>query len=344
MIKRKKLLIFTDTYPSMVNGVQTSLNELQKNLHTIHVEVISADQFYNIPFPTYREVRLSVVTPRHIMRIIEAQKPDYIHIATEWTIGFSAARACQKHNIPYTSAFHTKLPEYIHLRSRMIQEDWIHRALQYIHQSSKRIFVSSTNMRDYLKENGYSREKISVLPFWVDHHTFFPWPKTLFQNIPHPVLLYVWRVAIEKNIHDFLSIKTSGSKIVVGDGPLFEKLSQAYPEVHFLGFKRKEELGEIYRSADVFVFPSLTDTLGLVNIEALACGLPVLAYDVDGPNTMIKNGVNGILVAYGKTLTSWLKLIGSIHNKDCVISVNHYNWEKYCELFLKGQVRILYRQ
>ena len=166
MSQKKKLLIFTDTYEKQVNGVQISLRELTKHLsEELEISIISADRFSTIPCPTYREVRISVVTPRHIMQIIKKEKPDSIHIATEATVGFSAARACKKLSLPYTSAFHTKIPEYIHLRIPFIQEEWVHKTLQYIHDGSARIFVSNENMKHYLLDHGYARDQICVLPF-----------------------------------------------------------------------------------------------------------------------------------------------------------------------------------
>lgn len=338
MSKKKKLLLFTDTYAHQINGAKVTLEELARNCSkNIEIVIISADDFLTIPFPTYTEVRFAMVTPRHISSIIKKERPNMIHIVTEWTIGFAAARACQKLGIPYTSAFHTKFPEYIAIRMPFIEEKIVHKALRYIHDAASRIIVSSEAMRMYLEKNNYSREKIEVIPFWVDHSLFSPGEKTLFQNLPKPILLFVGRVAIEKNIGDFLAIETKWTKVVVGDGPLRESLEKNFEDVHFLGYKTKEELREIYRSSDVFVFPSLTDTLGLVNIEALSCGLPVLAYDVEWPNSIITQGQDGILIPYGKPLTSGLSLIEKIEKKSCREKANTYNWEDYSKKFLRAQ-------
>ncbi len=338
MSEKKKLLLFTDTYAEQVNGAKVTLEELVHHIwDDVELVIVSADRFLTVPFPTYIEVRFAIVTPNHISRIIKKEKPDMIHIVTEWTIGFAAARACKKLWIPYTSAFHTKFPEYIALRMPFIGEKYVHKALHYIHDGATRIIVSNNSMKTYLEENNYPKEKILTIPFWVDHSLFFPWEKTLFQDLPKPILLFVWRVAIEKNIGDFLSIESSGTKIVVGDGPLKNNLEKQFPQVHFLWKKTKRELAEIYRSADIFVFPSLTDTLGLVNIEALACGTPVVAYDVWGAGSIITHKRDGILVAYGKLLGSWIPMIDSLEKSHCTKTASNYDWWKYTEKFLEAQ-------
>lgn len=341
MAQKKKLLLFTDTYAHQVNGAKVTLEELAKNCpKNTEIVIISTDDFFSIPFPTYEEVRFAMVTPRHISKIIKKEKPDMIHIVTEWTIGFTAARACQKLKIPYTSAFHTKFPEYIALRMPFIEEKIVHTALRYIHNAASHIIVSSESMRSYLIKNNYSRKKIKVIPFWVDHSIFSPGEKTLFRTFPRPILLFVWRVAVEKNIGDFLSIETKWTKIVVWDGPLRESLEKNFEDVHFLGYKTKKELREIYRSVDVFIFPSVTDTLGLVNIEALSCGLPVLAYDVEWPSSVITHGKDGILVPYGKPLSSGLPLMEKIEKSACRRKANTYDWGEYSTKFFEAQASI----
>ncbi len=341
MTPKKKLLLFTDTFDSQVNGAKVTLEELVRHLgETIEIVIVSADDFFAIPFPTYREIKFPIVTPYRITSIIEKEKPDMIHIVTEGTLGFATARACQKLGIAYTSAFHTKFPEYISLRMPFIEEKIVHKTLRFIHGPSSKIIVSSKEMKLYLEKNAYPREKIMVIPFGVDHTVFFPWEKTLFQDLPRPILLFVGRIAIEKNISDFLAIQTPWTKVVVWDGPLREDLEKEFSDVRFLGYKTKNELWEIYRSSDVFVFPSLTDTLWLVNIEALACGIPVLAYDVEWPNSVITHGKDGILVKYGKSLTYGLQKIASIEKISCIKKAQTYNWWDYSSHFLSAQTLI----
>ena len=164
---KQKLLIFTDTYAEQVNGAKVTLEELARNIDKKDIEIIivSADDFHSIPFPTYSEVRFALVTPRKISKIIREEKPDMIHIVTEGTIGFAAARACQKLDIPYTSAFHTKFPEYISLRMPFVEEKYIHKGLRYLHDAASKIIVSSASMKEYLISNKYAFKKIKIIPF-----------------------------------------------------------------------------------------------------------------------------------------------------------------------------------
>lgn len=170
----------------------------------------------------------------------------------------------------------------------------MHQYLHYIHDGAEQIFISNDGLHQYLEENGYERR--IVVPFGIDHSVFFPGEKTLFRDIPTPILLFVGRIAVEKNIGDFLDMNAKYQKVVVGDGPLYQKYREEYPDVLFLGKKSPKELGEIYRSVDAFVFPSKTDTLGLVNLEAMASGLPIIAYDIENTRGVIEDGKTGILV------------------------------------------------
>lgn len=193
-------------------------------------------------------------------------------------------------------------------------------------------------MRKYLESNSYHR--IQVVPFGIDHSIFSPGEKKLFRDLPKPILLYVGRLAIEKNVEDFLRIPTAGSKLVAGDGPLRKKLELNYPETLFLGYKDKLELAEIYRSADLFVLPSKTDTLGLVNLEAMACGLPVLAYDVDGPRGVIKTGLTGILIPENDKLENGVEAALRIKPENCTHAASAYTWQSYAKDFMNHQTSI----
>lgn len=196
--------------------------------------------------------------------------------------------------MPYTTTFHTKFPEYLHMMNRLVKEKYVHQYLHYIHDGAENIFISNTGLGEYLTRNGYERH--TLVPFGINHTIFYLGQRSLFLDITPPILLYVGRIAIEKNMADYLDMDTKYQKIVVGDGPLLEKYKKEYTDIIFLGSKGALELGEIYRSVDAFVFPSLTDTLGLVNLEAMACGLPIIAYDLENTRSIIENGVTGILV------------------------------------------------
>lgn len=335
----KKLLILTDTYSHQVNGVTACLGNLCANLpKNIEVHIISSDDFITVPFIGYSEIHLSLTYPHQVYKQIESIKPDYIHIMTEGPIGLMGAYLCRKKNIAYTTTFHTKFPEYLHMRNRLVHEEYVHWYLRYIHGGAEQIFISNEWLRSYLDENGY--KKIHVIPFGINHSLFFPGKKTHFQDLKSPILLYVGRIAVEKNIDDFLAILWHYTKIVVGDGPLLKKYQKKYPEVIFLGKKTPEELAEIYRSVDIFVFPSKTDTLWLVNLEAMASWLPVVAYDSENTRGIIKNGETGILVPEWEKLEMGIKKISTIQKESLVAYARSFTWEKYAEKFIIHQFPI----
>lgn len=335
----KKLLIFTDTYNEQLNGVTRCIDNLCANLpRNIQVTIVSSDEFVSIPFLGYKEIRLSFAFPRRIQKRIREIQPDYIHIMTEWPIGLTAAYVCKRKKIPYTTTFHTKFPEYLHMRNRLVKEEYVHQYLHYIHDGAEQIFISNDGLHQYLEENGYERR--IVVPFGIDHSVFFPWEKTLFRDIPTPILLFVGRIAVEKNIGDFLDMNAKYQKVVVGDGPLYQKYKEEYPDVLFLGKKSPKELGEIYRSVDAFVFPSKTDTLGLVNLEAMASGLPIIAYDIENTRGVIEDGKTGILVPEWQKLESAIPKIPNIHPQDSIDFVKDFTWENYAQKFISHQFPI----
>lgn len=332
----QKLLIFTDTYKEQVNGVTRCIENLSSNLpKDIQVTIVSTDDFLWVPFLGYKEIRLSLAFPRQLSKKIKEIQPDYIHIVTEWPIGLTAALICQRRKIPYTTSFHTKYPEYLCMRNRLLKEEYVHKYLQYIHGGAKRILVSNSGVERYLKRNGYT--KFEIVPFGIDHSLFFPGEKNLFIEKKRPILLFVGRVAIEKNIRAFLEMDEKYTKIVVGDGPLLEEYREMYPKVHFLGMKKGKDLGDIYRSADIFVFPSKTDTLGLVNLEAMACGRPVIAYDIENTRAVIKHGKTGILVPEWKNLDTGVEAAMEIDPTIGIAYAKQFTWWNYARKFIEFQ-------
>lgn len=335
----KKLLIFTDTCSDQINGVTRCLENLCANIpEWIQLHVVSSDDFLSMPFLGYKEIRLSLTFPRQIYRKMKAFKPDFVHIMTEGPIGLMAAHVCQKRHIPYTTTFHTKFPEYLHMRNRLVKESYVHEYLRYIHDGAEKIFISNTGLEQYLERNHY--EWCEIIPFGIDHSIFHPGKKSLFFDMPKPIFLFVGRVAIEKNIEAFLEMKTPGTKIVVGDGPMLESLQKNYPHVYFLGKKTAQELGDIYRSVDIFVFPSKTDTLGLVNLEAMASGLPIIAYDIENTRGVIHHGKTGILVPEWEKLESAIEAASLLHSEAGVTYTSEFTWKNYAGKFIAHQFPI----
>ncbi len=279
-----KIAIATDAWEPQVNGVvrtlQTTVAQLIERGHSI--ELIAPDRFLTVPMPGYGEIRLAVAPRAGTRRALSRFAPDVVHIVTEGPIGWAARRWCMDSNVAFTTAFHTRFPDYLSVRTG-VSPDWFWPVMRRFHRSSSAVFVSTPRLRDELAYRGIASGRI-----WsrgVDAELFHasgPVDEAL-ARLPRPILLSVGRVSTEKNLDAFLGAEISGTKIVVGDGPALTSLKQRYPQAVFTGALSGEALARAYRTADVFVFPSLTDTFGLVMIEALACGAPVAGFPVPGP-------------------------------------------------------------
>ena len=283
-----RLAIATDAWAPQVNGVVRTLNETIRRLkaHGHEVEVISPDRFTTIACPGYPEIRLALAPRFRLRKVLGAFKPDLVHISTEGPIGWSARAWCLKHKVPFTTAFHTRFPEYVAARTNL-SPDLIWPIMRRFHKGSRVVLTATQSLRDELESRGIHPTRL-----WsrgIDHDIFHPQQgkHPALQNIAKPILLSVGRVAVEKNLEAFLDADVPGTKVVVGDGPARAMLEAQYPEAIFLGTRQGAELASIYASADVFVFPSKTDTFGLVILEALACGTPVAGYPVQGPLDII---------------------------------------------------------
>ncbi len=281
-----RILISTDAWAPQVNGVVRTLERTGEELQRLGHEVrfVTPEGFYTVPMPTYPEIRLALFTRPKLGEIIDGFQPDRVHISTEGTLGLSMRRNCQLRRMPFTTSFHTRFPEYIRARFG-IPAALPYAGLRWFHGPAHAVMVATRSLRDELAGRGFRN-----LRLWsrgVDTDRFRPQDKS-WLGLPRPVFLYVGRVAVEKSIGDFLSLDLPGSKLVVGDGPLLEDLKILYPEVMFTGPKFGEELARYYAAGDVFVFPSRTDTFGLVVLEALASGLPVAAYPVQGPGDIME--------------------------------------------------------
>ena len=288
-----RILIVSDAWQPSVNGVVRTLESLTAELRALGhaVLVIGPERFFSLPLPSYPEVRLALPPRARLRAMIEAFAPTAIHIATEGPLGLAARRHCLARKLPFTTAFHTRFPEYLACRLP-IPLAWSYAALRRFHAPAAAIMVATPRLERTLRSRGFTR-----LRQWsrgVDTELFRPRDKAFLAG-PRPIALYVGRVAVEKNLEAFLGLDLPGCKYVVGDGPQLRALQRRHPAARFVGYKQGEELARCYAAADVFVFPSRTDTFGLVLLEALACGVPVAAYDVPGPLDVIGRSAVGCL-------------------------------------------------
>ncbi len=287
-----RFLIATDAWYPQVNGVVQTYKRLCEQLgHFGHeVEILSPVGYRTIPMPTYREIRLALIGQSQAKKRIEAFAPDYVHIATEGPIGLAARAVCLRQDRPFTTSYHTRFPEYAAARLP-VPESWGYSYLRWFHNAARGTMVATSSLRAELAAKGF----VHLLPWsrGVDTKLFRPRNVRLFGD--GPVFLYVGRVAVEKNLSAFLDLDLPGKKAVVGGGPQLESLKAAYPDAIFTGPLFGEKLAEAFASANVFVFPSRTDTYGVVLLEALASGVPVAAYPVTGPKDVILNEKVGFL-------------------------------------------------
>jgi glycosyltransferase involved in cell wall biosynthesis len=288
-----RLLVATDAWRPQINGVVRSLEAMAAQAPAFGVEIalVSPEGFRSFPMPTYGEIRLSLVRPRHIVQRFRDFAPTHVHIATEGPIGLATRRVCLRQGKAFTTSYHTRFPEYLSARLP-VPERLSYRALRRFHGAARATLVSTPSLERELQGHGFGN-----LLRWtrgVDTD-LFRLRDTDRLGLPRPIFLNVGRVAVEKNIEAFLALDLPGTKVVVGGGPALRDLKARYPQAHFLGALTGEGLAEVYASADVFVFPSLTDTFGIVLLEALASGLPVAAYPVTGPLDVLGGSGCGVM-------------------------------------------------
>jgi glycosyltransferase involved in cell wall biosynthesis len=287
-----RILVATDAWHPQVNGVVRTLMMMAETAKRFGVEVsfLTPLSFRTIAMPSYPDLRLALPYPAKIARLIAEARPDSIHIATEGPIGLLVRRYCRQHGLPFTTSFHTRFPEYISARLP-IPESWIWAALRAFHGPSQAVMAATPALATELRSRGF--RNVVLWPRGVDAGLFHP--RAVDLGLPRPVFLCVGRVAVEKNLEAFLDLDLPGSKVIVGDGPARAALAKSYPQAVFLGARQGEALAQAYAAADVFVFPSKTDTFGLVLLEALASGLPVAAFPVTGPRDVIGSAPVGVL-------------------------------------------------
>ena len=328
-----KILIATDAWHPQVNGVVRTLNMMADAAKDIGVEVafLTPQSFRTISLPSYADIHLALPMPGKIARMIEEAQPDYIHIATEGPIGILARRYCIKNKVPFTTSFHTRFPEYISARFP-IPESWVWAALRLFHGASDAVMAATPALADELRGRGF--RNVVLWSRGVDAKLFHP--RDFDLGLPRPLFLSVGRVAVEKNLEAFLELDLPGTKVVVGDGPAKGELERKYPDTVFLGVMQGEQLATTYAAADVFVFPSRTDTFGLVLLEALASGVPVAAYPVTGPLDVIGDMPVGVLNDDLKT--ACLSAL-NLSRDDCRAFALEHSWDACARAFIDNVTR-----
>ncbi|MBY0564102.1 MAG: glycosyltransferase family 1 protein [Hyphomonadaceae bacterium] len=334
----KRILLVTDAWEPQVNGVVRTLANTMRELKALgcEIEVISpADYKRTVPLITYSEIKLALGARDDVEDRFLSFAPDAVHIATEGTLGWDARHVCLKHKFPFTTSYHTQFPEYVTARFPWIPLWAGYRYMHAFHDKSGRVMVATPTMMEQLRLQGF--RNIALWSRGVDTELFHPSKRAVdggvFADLPRPVFIYVGRVSVEKNIEAFLKLDLPGSKVVVGDGPAREELAQKYPEARFTGSKFAEELAQHYADADVFVFPSFTDTFGLVILEAAACGTPVAAFVAPGPKDILPGTNAGVVdMDLRKACLQALEL----KREDARALAERYSWRACAEEFRRN--------
>jgi len=332
-----KILIVTDAWYPQVNGVCRTLKNLGDELKKIghQVEYIEPNQFFTVPMPKYNEIKLSLNVWPRVGRLISKAGADIIHIATEGPIGIFAKRYCVKNKLKFTTSYHTQFDKYLKLYYPYLPIKLAQKFLKGFHSKAEKILVTTQSMKDELQEIGFDKDKMVIWTRGANHGAFQK-PKKINLEYKRPIYLYVGRVSIEKNIRAFLDLDLEGTKLVVGKGPDLDKLKKEYPEAIFRGERTNGELASYFASSDVFVFPSKTDTFGIVIIEALKCGLPVAAYPVAGPKDIFNGSNIGSLNNDLKQAA--LDAINADRNA-CIEHAKKDTWQNCAKIFLDTAVK-----
>lgn len=326
-----RIAICTDAWAPQVNGVVRTLMALERELIAMGhaVEIVSPDLYKSLPCPTYPEIRLALATPRSVDDRLRAFRPDAVHLATEGPLCLAARHACLRRGVPFTTAYHTQFPEYVARRTG-VPAAWTWRYIRWFHAPAQAVMASTASVRRALAAHGLPQTRA-----WgrgVDLELFTPdaTPPALFTGLPRPILLSVGRVAVEKNLEAFLGVDHPGSKVVVGDGPARADLARRFPAAHFIGALSGTALAGAYAGADAFVFPSRTDTFGLVMIEALACGTPVAAYPVTGPIDVLDAQVGAMDEDLGAAIADAL----TRDRSTCTTYARRFTWARSAQEFV----------
>jgi glycosyltransferase involved in cell wall biosynthesis len=334
----KKIVIATDAWYPQVNGVVSTLQKTKEFLEKkdFEVFVIHPGLFMTMPIFFYPEVRLAFFSKNKIKKIIRKENPDYIHIATEGTIGLATRSVCLSEKIKFTTSYHTHFPFYINPWLSFLSAPTFF-LLKWFHNSGEDTMVCSESLKKDLEERGF--KKLTIWPLGVDEKLFqksFNKPKE--DNFARPVFTYLGRVSREKNIEEFLKLDLFGTKLIIGDGPLKKNLEKKYTKnTVFVGYKKGQKLVDWLSVSNVLVFPSRTDTFGLTIIEAMSCGIPVAAHNVMGPKDIITNGIDGFL---GENLKECALRCLTISKENCRKKAALFSWEKSIDAFIKNLAEI----
>lgn len=327
-----KLLLVTDAWHPQINGAARATDALVRVLESRghEVEVVHPGMFTTMRLPFSPDIRLALFPYKRVSARMNQGGFDAIHLMTEGPLGFAARRACLRRRIPFTTWYHTRFDLYLGRYLAFFLMPPIAALLRYFHNRATRVMVSTNSLRAYLESGGFKR--VVVVPLGVDVERFAR-SGTPAAALPGPVFVYFGRLAPEKDPEEFLRLDLPGTKLVIGDGPLRHKLERRYPDARFVGFKRGQELVDWLSACDVFVFPSKTETFGLVVVEALSCGIPVAAYDVMGPRDIIEQGVHGYLSSdLRQAAIDCLQL----DREACRARALQFSWEASADAFVQN--------
>lgn len=328
----------SDAWTPQVNGVVRTLSTLSDELSALGhtVEVIGPDRFRTLPCPTYPDIRLSLLPRRKLERLVDEFAPDALHISTEGPLGIAARALALRRGWHFTTAFHTRFPEYLYARTRVptgLSYAWLRR----FHGAGSGIMVATESLRQELARRGF--QNIKSWSRGVDLQQFQPEPREDWP-FPRPIFTYVGRVAVEKNIGAFLALDLPGTKVVVGDGPARASLERKFPDAKFVGMRHGTPLAAAFAGSDVFVFPSLTDTFGLVLLESLACGTPVAAFPVTGPLDVLGAGTPGVGAVDADLRAAAMRALETGDRAACRAHADLYSWRACAESFLHNLVPV----
>ena len=326
-----RIAIITDAWEPQVNGVVTTLKTTQQTLNSLGntVEVFTPNNFKSIPCPTYPEIRLALNPKTKLKKALAAFAPEAIHIATEGPMGLAARSICKNNNWAFTTSYHTQFPEYIRERFPIPLKS-SYAFFRWFHSGATRTMVGTQRQEDLLILHGF--KNLVRWPRGVNTEIFTPNDKNFLPDT-RPIYVYVGRVAVEKNIEAYLALDLPGTKYVIGNGPAYDGLSKKYHHVKFIGYKFGKELAQYIAASDVFVFPSKTDTFGIVMLEAMACGIPIAAYPVTGPIDVVRDNLTGCL---NEDLKQATQCALKLDPQNCLTQANEFTWEKASKMFLSN--------